>query len=75
VNADLAQITDPKIQALNKQFSDLVAGDGLAYYPDWPAAGYYDVLVAGSQDLTTGSKTVSQYLDEIAGPYNAGKPS
>jgi raffinose/stachyose/melibiose transport system substrate-binding protein len=75
VNADLTQITDPKIQALNKQFSDLVAGDGLAYYPDWPAAGYYDVLVAGSQDLTNGSKTVAQYLDEIAGPYNAGKPS
>jgi raffinose/stachyose/melibiose transport system substrate-binding protein len=75
VNADLTQITDPKIQALNKQFSDLVAGDGLAYYPDWPVAGYYDVLVAGSQDLTNGSKTVAQYLDEIAGPYNAGKPS
>jgi raffinose/stachyose/melibiose transport system substrate-binding protein len=74
VNADLTQITDPKIQDLNQKFADLVKNDGLAYYPDWPAAGYYDVLVAGSQNLISGSKTPSQYLDQIAGPYNAGKP-
>jgi raffinose/stachyose/melibiose transport system substrate-binding protein len=74
VNADLTQIKDPQIQALNQKFSDLLKNDGLAYYPDWPAAGYYDVLVAGSQDLTTGAKSVGQYLDFIAGKYNAGKP-
>jgi raffinose/stachyose/melibiose transport system substrate-binding protein len=74
VNADPTQITDPKIQDLNAKFADLVKNDGLAYYPDWPAAGYYDVLVAGSQDLTTGAKTVTQYLDNIAAKYNAGKP-
>jgi raffinose/stachyose/melibiose transport system substrate-binding protein len=74
VNADITQITDPKIQDLNNKFADLVKSDGLAYYPDWPAAGYYDVLVAGSQDLTTGAKTVTQYLDTIAAKYNAGKP-
>jgi raffinose/stachyose/melibiose transport system substrate-binding protein len=74
VNADITQVTDPKIQDLNAKFADLVKNDGLAYYPDWPAAGYYDVLVAGSQDLTTGAKTVTQYLDNIAAKYNAGKP-
>jgi len=74
VNADLSQITDPKIKDLNQSFSDLLKNDGLAFYPDWPAAGYYDVLVAGSQDLISGSKTPSQYLDAIAGPYKEGKP-
>jgi raffinose/stachyose/melibiose transport system substrate-binding protein len=75
VNADLTQVTDPAILALNQNFSNLLKNDGIAYYPDWPAPGYYNVLVSGSQDLTNGSKTVAQYLTEIAGPYNSGKPS
>jgi len=74
VNADLTQVTDPQILALNQNFSDLLKNDGIAYYPDWPAPNYYAKLVAGSQDLTNGSKTVAQYLAEIAAPYNAGKP-
>jgi raffinose/stachyose/melibiose transport system substrate-binding protein len=74
VNADLTQVTDPQILALNQNFSDLLKNDGIAYYPDWPAPNYYATLVAGSQDLTNGSKTVAQYLAEIAAPYNAGKP-
>jgi len=32
------------------------------------------VLASASQELTNGSKTVQQYLDEIAAKYNAGKP-
>ena len=74
VNADLTQVTDPQILVLNQNFSDLLKNDGIAYYPDWPAPNYYAKLVAGSQDLTNGSKTVAQYLTEIAAPYNAGKP-
>ena len=74
VNPDPTQITDPKIQALSKGFTDLVAKDGIAFYPDWPVAGYYNVLASASQELTNGSKTVQQYLDEIAAKYNAGKP-
>jgi len=63
VNADLTQVTDPQILALNKNFSDLLKNDGIAYYPDWPAPGYYNVLVSGSQDLTNGSKTVCSVPD------------
>jgi hypothetical protein len=32
------------------------------------------VLAAGSQTLTNGSKTVPQYLADMAAKYNAGKP-
>ncbi|WP_229075546.1 extracellular solute-binding protein [Actinoplanes sp. DH11] len=69
VAADVAQITDPKNKELIENFNKLSGSDGLAFYPDWPAPGYYDVLVAGVQGLINGSKTPDAFLDEIAKPY------
>ena len=70
VAADPAAITDPKNKELIDNFNKISTGDGLAFYPDWPAPGYYDVLVGGVQGLINGSKTPSAFLDEIAKPYN-----
>ncbi|WP_433251988.1 extracellular solute-binding protein [Streptosporangium sp. CA-135522] len=70
VAADPAAITDPKSKELIENFNKLSTSDGLAFYPDWPAPGYYDVLVAGVQNLTNGTKAPGQVLDELAGPYN-----
>ncbi|GLY04200.1 MULTISPECIES: extracellular solute-binding protein [Actinoplanes] len=70
VAADVSQITDPKNKELIENFNKISTSDGLAFYPDWPAPGYYDVLVAGMQGLISGSKTPDAVLDEIAGPYN-----
>ncbi|UQU61642.1 extracellular solute-binding protein [Couchioplanes caeruleus] len=70
VAADTAQITDAKNKELIAGFDAVSKADGLAFYPDWPAPGYYDVLVGGVQGLINGSKTPQQMLDEIAKPYN-----
>jgi raffinose/stachyose/melibiose transport system substrate-binding protein len=70
VAAEPAQITDPKSKELIDLFNGVVQADGLAFYPDWPAPGYYDVLVAGVQQLINGSKKPGQVLDDIAKPYN-----
>ncbi|MEV4705242.1 extracellular solute-binding protein [Actinoplanes sp. NPDC049316] len=70
VAADPAQITDPKNKELIAGFDTVSKADGLAFYPDWPAPGYYDVLVGGVQGLINGSKAPQQMLDEIAKPYN-----
>ncbi|MGA5298541.1 extracellular solute-binding protein [Nucisporomicrobium flavum] len=70
VAADPAQITDAKNKELIAGFDAVSKADGLAFYPDWPAPGYYDVLVGGVQGLINGSKTPQQMLDEIAKPYN-----
>ncbi|RCG28567.1 extracellular solute-binding protein [Sphaerisporangium album] len=70
VAADPAAITDEKNKELIENFNKLTAEDGLAYYPDWPAPGYYDVMVAGAQELINGAKTPSQVLDEFARPYD-----
>ena len=73
INADLTQIKDAKVQDLNKTFATVVENDGLSFYPDWPAPGYYDVLVANLQELIGGTKTPKDFLDAIAAPYNEYK--
>lgn len=70
VAADPTAITDPQNKELIENFNKLSTQDGLAFYPDWPAPGYYDVLVAGVQELINGSKKPEEVLDEIAQPYN-----
>jgi raffinose/stachyose/melibiose transport system substrate-binding protein len=55
-------------------FTELVATDGLGWYPDWPAAGYYDVLKAAVTDLVSGSTTPQQYRDTIGSFYTSSIP-
>ncbi|MBN1888365.1 MAG: extracellular solute-binding protein [Thermoflexales bacterium] len=73
LNADLSQVTDSHVKELNQAFSTLVQNDGLAFYPDWPAPGYMDVLGGGLQELIGGTKTPSTFLDAIAGPWKEYK--
>ncbi len=75
VNADLTKITDPKIKVLNENFATIVKNDGLAFYPDWPVPGYYDVLVQNVQQLIDGSETPSAFLDAIGTNYADNKPA
>jgi raffinose/stachyose/melibiose transport system substrate-binding protein len=69
VLADPSAITDAKSKELIANFDTLNKNDGLAFYPDWPAPGYYDVMVAGVQKLINGTAP-SSVLDELAKPYN-----
>jgi raffinose/stachyose/melibiose transport system substrate-binding protein len=70
VAADPAAVTDAKSKQLIDNFNALARRDALAFYPDWPAPGYYDVLVAGVQKLINGSSPPHQVLDGLARPYN-----
>jgi raffinose/stachyose/melibiose transport system substrate-binding protein len=70
VVADPSAVTDEKNKELIENFDTLARNDGLAFYPDWPAPGYYDVLVSSVQKLINGSSTPERVLDEIAKPYN-----
>jgi len=70
VAAQTDKITDAKSKELIANFDAIAKDDGIAFYPDWPAPGYYDVLVAGTQKLINGSAKPDAVLDEIAKPYN-----
>lgn len=74
VAADANAITDPQSKALIANFNTLSENDGLAFYPDWPVPGFYDVLVSETQKLITGSATPDAYLDALQEAYDKGVP-
>ncbi|WP_199815550.1 ABC transporter substrate-binding protein [Streptomyces griseus] len=74
VAADANAITDPKSKTLIADFNTLSKRDGLAFYPDWPVAGFYDVLVSETQKLITGSTEPNNYLDALQEAYDKGAP-
>lgn len=71
VAAQASDITDPKARELVQNFQKLQASNGLAYYPDWPTAGFYDSLVSATQDIMDG-KAVDGPLSSLQSAYNQG---
>lgn len=74
VAADASAVTDPKAKALIENFNTLSARDGLAFYPDWPVNGFYDVLVSETQKLMTGGERPDAYLSNLQKAYDKGVP-
>ncbi|SEG70009.1 raffinose/stachyose/melibiose transport system substrate-binding protein [Actinacidiphila yanglinensis] len=75
VAASPSAITDPASKTLIENFNKISAADGLAFYPDWPVPGFYDVLVSATQKLITGSGSPDQVLDQLQKAYDAGVPT
>ncbi|MCX4881136.1 MULTISPECIES: ABC transporter substrate-binding protein [unclassified Streptomyces] len=74
VAADTSAISDPKSKQLISGFNTVSRRDGLAFYPDWPVTGFYDVLVSETQKLMTGSEKPDGYLDALQQAYDKGAP-
>ncbi|WP_328771211.1 ABC transporter substrate-binding protein [Streptomyces sp. NBC_00286] len=74
VAADASAITDPKAKKLIGDFNTLSERDGLAFYPDWPVPGFYDVLVSETQKLITGSGSPDDYLTALQEAYDKAVP-
>ncbi|WP_306319061.1 MULTISPECIES: extracellular solute-binding protein [unclassified Streptomyces] len=72
VAADASAAKDPKSQALIGDFNTLSEKNGLAYYSDWPVAGFYETLVSETQKLMTGSASPDKYLDALQAAYDKG---
>ena len=69
VNANLDEIDDPQIRSLIAGFDEIVQSNGLAFYPDWPVPGYYDVLVANVQQLIGRSASPDEVLTALEQEY------
>lgn len=74
VAADTSAITDARTKTLIADYNTLSGRDGLAFYPDWPVAGFYDTLVSETQKLITGSEKPDAYLDNLQKAYDKGAP-
>ncbi|QFZ20298.1 ABC transporter substrate-binding protein [Saccharothrix syringae] len=64
---------DPRTEQLNADFRELTAGDRLAFYPDWPAPGFYDVQVSAVQKLITGDLGPHEVLTELGDYYRENR--
>jgi len=73
VAGDPSVIKDERTRELTENFQAILDQDGLAYYPDWPVAGYYDVIVSELQSLVNRSKTPAEVLDGLQNSYDEGK--
>ncbi|MBA5223489.1 ABC transporter substrate-binding protein [Streptomyces griseoaurantiacus] len=74
VAADASALTDPRAKRLIGDFTTVSGRDGLAFYPDWPVPGFYDVLVSETQKLITGSAKPDAVLSALQSAYDKGAP-
>ncbi len=72
VAADPADITDEKSAELIATFNGILDNDGLSFYPDWPAPGFYDVIVQELQGLITGVQDVETTNANLGEAYDEG---
>ena len=72
VAADPSDITDPKSQELIATFNGILDDDGLSFYPDWPAPGFYDVIVQELQGLVTGAQDAATTNANLGDQYEEG---
>ena len=72
VAANTSDITDAKSQELIGNFNTLTEKDGIAFYPDWPTATFYDELNAGLQELINGTKSPAEVNEQLGGQYQSG---
>lgn len=69
VASDLEAIEGEHAKEAAANFAAISDADGLGYYADWPAPGYYDFQVKQLQQLLTGSVSVAEFNDSIAKFY------
>ncbi len=72
VAADPADITDEKSAELIETFNTVLDNDGLSFYPDWPAPGFYDVIVQELQGLVTGVQDAATTNANLGEQYDEG---
>lgn len=70
IAADPDAIDDPRIRGLIQNFNEILEMNGLAFYPDWPVPGFYDVLVSNVQRLMGGTHSVDNVLAELQRQYD-----
>ncbi|WP_166981941.1 ABC transporter substrate-binding protein [Paramicrobacterium fandaimingii] len=71
VAADEADINDES-KELIANFNTLTERDGIAFYPDWPTATFYDELNAGLQELLNGTKSPADVQKQLGEQYQSG---
>ena len=70
LTVDASEISDPVGSELTRGANAITVANGLGYYPDWPVAGYYEVIRQKVQALVGGTITPEAAVDELTQTYN-----
>ena len=72
IAADPDAITDPVGKLTTTLFNQLVAQDGLGFYPDWPVAGFYNEVLQATQAVVGGTATPEEFAERLKTFYDDG---
>ncbi|HVY21137.1 MAG TPA: extracellular solute-binding protein [Bauldia sp.] len=75
VAADPSQITDAVGKQDAQLFNQLVAQDGLGFYPDWPVPGFYDLMLKSTQAVIGKTITPEEFAKRIKDAYDEAQSS
>jgi raffinose/stachyose/melibiose transport system substrate-binding protein len=70
IAADPAAITDPVAKEDATIFNQLIAQDGLGFYPDWPVPGFYDLMLKSTQAVIGKQITPEEFAKRIKDPFD-----
>ncbi len=70
IAADPAAITDAVAKEDATIFNQLIANDGLGFYPDWPVPGFYDLMLKSTQAVIGKQITPDEFAKRIKDPFD-----
>ena len=73
IAADPAMVTDPVGKTEVTLFNQLIAQNGLGFYPDWPVPGFYDVVLQASGAVIAGTVTPEEFAARLKKAYDDGQ--
>src|SRR5699024_12253017 len=64
--------TDERTRVYADGFVELMDGNALSYYPDYPVIGFLDFIQEHMQAMSNGNETAQEYLDALQSFYDEG---
>lgn len=70
---DTSAIEDPLTKEFTERFDELVEGDKMTFYPDYPVPGFLDFIQSHMQSMSNKNETAAEYLKALQAFYDEGK--
>lgn len=70
---DASAIDDDMTREYTERFNELLEGDSLSYYPDYPVAGFLDFIQSNMQSLANRNETADEWTANLQEFYDEGR--
>lgn len=72
IAGDPATISDDRTREYTEGFVELMDGDALSYYPDYPVIGFLDFIQEHMQAMSNGNETADDFIKALQDFYDSG---